>query len=323
MRRSKLNAVRVVAVSARATRVIAPVRAALCLVVVTGSGLALPTAAAAQIPAPDLGAMALRPADFPYGAKVTGSHRGGNGQMPTTQTLNVGDRASGRPVPGFAWQALWADDSAATARADVAQAKRTFASRRGRLALAGTIVKAAGRRSGITLKDVRFAPLRRVRAGDAAFELRYTLPAGTRRVYVAEALMSVDRVETVFVVEGRRRSRVLARRLSLLRTAARRIRAGLTPRNTALPVISGTPSRGETLTASAGSWDPATPPDSFGYQWERCDAAGGACAPIPGATGASYVLVPADSGATLRVRVTAANADGSAASESGQTGVVS
>jgi hypothetical protein len=134
--------------------------------------------------------------------------------------------------------------------------------------------------------------------------------------------MRVGRVETVLALGGRARSRLQRRRLSILRKAAARIRAGLAPKSTAPPVISGTPSTGQTLTASTGSWDPAMPPSGYAYQWERCDASGGACAPIPGATGSSYVVPAEDAGATLRVQVTAANPEGSATAESGQTGVV-
>src|SRR2546425_7535119 len=44
----------------------------------------------------------------------------------------------------------------------------------------------------------------------------------------------------------------------------------------------GTPADGELLSAANGTW--STAPTSFAYQWLRCDAAGGACAAIPGAT---------------------------------------
>jgi hypothetical protein len=58
-------------------------------------------------------------------------------------------------------------------------------------------------------------------------------------------------------------------------------------------------------------------PDSF--QWERCDAAGANCVDIAGATAASYLIVPADVGATLRAR---GSRDGSLVGESAATAVV-
>jgi hypothetical protein len=61
---------------------------------------------------------------------------------------------------------------------------------------------------------------------------------------------------------------------------------------------------------------------SFGYQWRRCDASGGACADIGGATASSYAVVSGDVGSTLRAVVTASNGGGSASETSAQTAVV-
>jgi hypothetical protein len=51
------------------------------------------------------------------------------------------------------------------------------------------------------------------------------------------------------------------------------------------------------------------------YRWRRCGPAGDGCVDIPGATGASYVLVAADTGHSLRVLV-----DGAASEPYGATG---
>jgi len=93
------------------------------------------------------------------------------------------------------------------------------------------------------------------------------------------------------------------------------------PVNTAPPAIAGTPSIGQTLTATAGTWT-GTPAPSFAYQWQRCDAAGSGCVDIAGGTGTTYVVQPADAGATLRVRVSATNVAGTASATSPATGVV-
>lgn len=53
------------------------------------------------------------------------------------------------------------------------------------------------------------------------------------------------------------------------------------PANTAPPMISCTPTVGQTLSASTGTW--TGNPTSFGYQWQRCDPAGANCADIAGA----------------------------------------
>ncbi|MFT4280176.1 glycosyl hydrolase 53 family protein [Microbacterium sp.] len=74
----------------------------------------------------------------------------------------------------------------------------------------------------------------------------------------------------------------------------------------AAPTISGTARVGQTLTASAGEFTPAV--DHVDYQWLRDGAA------ISGATASSYVVVAADRGAELSVRVTASRAGWTSAS---------
>ncbi len=76
--------------------------------------------------------------------------------------------------------------------------------------------------------------------------------------------------------------------------------------NTGGPTVSGIARDGETLTATSGTWS-GTPSITYGYQWQRCDAAGLECVDIPGATGSSYTLTPADVGSTIRVLVIATN----------------
>jgi RHS repeat-associated protein len=97
--------------------------------------------------------------------------------------------------------------------------------------------------------------------------------------------------------------------------------AATVPVNSALPVISGTAKSGQTLSSTTGTWN-GTTPLSFTRQWLRCDGAGANCASIAGATGASYLLVAADVGKTIRVVVTAANGAGSVAATSAATAVV-
>ena len=93
------------------------------------------------------------------------------------------------------------------------------------------------------------------------------------------------------------------------------------PANTVAPAISGTPRDGEVLTSTTGTWT-GTPTISYARQWRRCDASGGSCADIAGATGATYALTPADVGSTLRVTVTATNSVGTASATSAATAVV-
>jgi len=80
------------------------------------------------------------------------------------------------------------------------------------------------------------------------------------------------------------------------------------PTNISPPTISGTPQEGQTLIEVHGSW--ANQPTSYSYHWQRCDSAGGNCAPISGATARTYALTGVDVGNTIVVKETAKNAAG-------------
>jgi len=84
----------------------------------------------------------------------------------------------------------------------------------------------------------------------------------------------------------------------------------------AVPAVTGTARSGQTLTsATTGAWT-GTVPMTFARQWTRCDAGGGACVPIAGATGTAHLLTDADVGQTIRVAVTATNVKSAATASS-------
>ncbi len=84
---------------------------------------------------------------------------------------------------------------------------------------------------------------------------------------------------------------------------------GSSPANTSPPAISGTFKEGNTLTVAPGGWS-GSPTPTFTYQWQRCDAIGGACADLSGSSATSYAAIALDVGNTLRVKVIATNTHG-------------
>jgi hypothetical protein len=91
-----------------------------------------------------------------------------------------------------------------------------------------------------------------------------------------------------------------------------------TPGNRVAPGLTGGSRVGDTLTSTDGAWSPAAA--SFAYQWQR--HAGATYTDIAGATAKTYTLVTADAGATVRIKVTAANSDGTGVGYSGATATV-
>ena len=78
------------------------------------------------------------------------------------------------------------------------------------------------------------------------------------------------------------------------------------PAKKALPKISGLKEDGQLLSASNGLWK-GTPPFSYAYRWEACDALGANCSVIAGATASSYRPITSQLAGRLRVIVTATN----------------
>jgi len=93
------------------------------------------------------------------------------------------------------------------------------------------------------------------------------------------------------------------------------------PTNTAVPIISGTPSQGRLLSTTAGSWT-GNPTPTYTYQLQDCDSTGGSCSNISGATSSSYTLASGDVGHTIVAVVTATNSQVQASASSAATPVV-
>jgi hypothetical protein len=114
--------------------------------------------------------------------------------------------------------------------------------------------------------------------------------------------------------------------LAALIPSAGAARAQSEPKPAGQPTISGRAVEGTVLTASTGAWS-GTGPFNYTYRWLRCPASGSGgngegCGTILGATFRRYEAKAADVGRRLRVRVTAANSEGTATETSNATGVV-
>lgn len=123
------------------------------------------------------------------------------------------------------------------------------------------------------------------------------LPAGSYRLeiqpydgYAAEFYQDAATLATATDVEVAAAATVSGRHVVVAPLAG-------TLQSTALPTIDGTARVGQTLTATAGSWNPA--PDAVTYQWLLAGSA------IAHATSATYVPVAGDAGKALSVRVRA------------------
>lgn len=77
------------------------------------------------------------------------------------------------------------------------------------------------------------------------------------------------------------------------------------PINIELPVVSGTPAVGETLTSTPGSW--ANHPDTYIYRWIR-DNAG--ISDDDGGAGTTYVVLAKDAGHAISCQIGARNESG-------------
>jgi hypothetical protein len=104
--------------------------------------------------------------------------------------------------------------------------------------------------------------------------------------------------------QGKTRSTLRSQRPRLFANYKKHLANKTVPTNVDIPVIMGTPQVGHTLEVTMGNWNGA--PTAYGAQWLRNAAV------IPGATFAKYLVVAADVGQPLTVKVTAYTGGGQA-----------
>jgi hypothetical protein len=154
--------------------------------------------------------------------------------------------------------------------------------------------------------------------GDSALEAGSVLHAKNgATIDISLSLYRVGKVVVLNIAEG------LGSRINAAdaRTFGKRglahIDATLVPILVAPATVTGTAQQGQTLTATTGTW--GDEPDSYGYQWQHCDATGASCTDVAGATASTYAVTAADVGFTLHVEVKATNRFGSTTSTSAVT----
>jgi RHS repeat-associated protein len=96
--------------------------------------------------------------------------------------------------------------------------------------------------------------------------------------------------------------------------------AGEAPVSNAAPAITGSAVVGVRMATSNGSWSGS--PVAYAYQWEDCNASGGECSAIGGATNANYTPGSGDVGHALVAQVSATNGGGSVMAASAPSALV-
>ncbi len=231
--------------------------------------------------------------------------------------LTVGGRRVGRSSLLFVFAELNVGRTEAATRATFQTLRVLVGTRRFREALARELSTVFE----VSSNDVTVGRPRALRIGDGATSLPLRIETDGLGFPVVLTFMHVDRVLNSLAFYGFPERKIYNADVDrLARAGAARMKAGLVPVSKAPPLVSGTPQPGQGLSATRGTW--TGDQLAFSFQWERCDAAGAGCTPLPGATSATYTVTSGDLASTLRVTVVGRNRLGSIATSSGSTSVV-
>ena len=257
-----------------------------------------------SVPAPQLASVVLATGDFAPGAHVAVERPFTvAGQSAFIRVFKSGAKLGGQPLSLAVGIGLLEQD-AATAQADFADLQHETQTKAGRLAIAKSWGTAFITGSKLKVKSTVVSPP--VALGDGGLRLALTISTNLGIVRMALGFVETDRAVDIVVLGARLNQAVSQADVGRAVSAVRQhLRAAFSVASTVQPVIGGTPQQGQTLTVDEGTWSGA--PSGFAYVWSRCDATGGACAPVAGATANTYVPGAEDSGMTIRVAVTGSN----------------
>lgn len=270
--------------------------------------------------APDPKSMVLTSADL-GGANVTaqGYYKDKDFSSVISYSREFEDGRLGSTLLPYVDSEAEVGTSAATTRNFLLSYRALLGTKQGRRMIVESIADEAGE-DGF-LSNIQVGRPRNLGVGPGSFVVPISARILGARTEFPMAAFRVERVlgiVSAMGIPGRRLPLTTMTRLAKI--MAVRMTAELMPKSTAAPTISGSPAVGQTLMASTGTW--SGKPTIFTYQWQRCDVAASACAPIASATSATYVVTDADVGSTLRVAVTARNVVGSATASSAPTDVI-
>lgn len=187
------------------------------------------------------------------------------------------------------------------------------------IALVGSVLEASTGQwtpsVGITF-DYRWLRCNPAGGDDSSEKTCTTIPGATNRTYTVASDDSGRRIRVRVIANTKGGSTPsTSAATSVVGTEGGR------PASQSPPTISGSTIVGAKLTGTPGSWV-GSGPITTSYQWLRCDKDGNGCTPLSGRTSATYTIVQADLGRTLRLRVEARNTLGRSDAYSTATGVV-
>ena len=269
------------------------------------------SAAATPPPGPSPETLVLVPSDFGPGAKVAVDTSLKLQGLPIFLRVFKGAKLGGQPLL-FALGAVIPEDDADKAASDFSvmvtemglkSGRAEFANAWGAEFVLGTNTSSHGKSKLVIEKTVVGLS---VRLGPDAFRLPVTFVTNVGTLKLAIAVAQADRAVGIIELAAPYGKKLAGGQVDrIVSDEKQHLRVAFTVANTAPPTITGTPQQGQTLSVNIGAWTGA--PSAFAYAWSRCDTTGNACAPIAGATASSYVPGPADTGATIRVGVSASN----------------
>ncbi|HZT15161.1 MAG TPA: hypothetical protein VFA19_04370 [Gaiellaceae bacterium] len=267
---------------------------------------------------PDVSAMTLQAEDFPGGASAAGRASAGTGPLVGGYERQISlSRAYGASHYRVIDSVAFLTTDAKVGAQFYALLGHEYSSKAGRQKLVKEFLKD----TKVSAKSVSLVKPRALGVSDSSMEMGFLVKTKATKVNVSVSLLRLDRVVLVDIAIGNGTAVSRQDGIALTKLGAAHIAAALVPIDVSRPTITGTPAQGQTLTAAPGGWGDT--PSSYAYQWQRCDASGGSCADVAGATGTSYAVTSADAGATLRVDVVATNRFGSVPATSAVTSVVS